>query len=103
MFGLSEIAIILIVVILVLGAKKLPELARSAGKSARILKAEAKAMKNEEEQAGEQAGEKVGEKGKAAGEAAPSPQVIHGEVIAPTAHTVPKPDSARPHSQNQQR
>ncbi|MEV5982535.1 twin-arginine translocase TatA/TatE family subunit [Streptomyces sp. NPDC052114] len=45
MFGLSEIAIILIVVIVVFGAKKLPELARSAGKSARILKAEAKAMK----------------------------------------------------------
>ncbi|MGW4596179.1 twin-arginine translocase TatA/TatE family subunit [Streptomyces sp. NPDC004457] len=43
MFGLSELAIILIVVIAVLAAKKLPELARSAGKSARILKAEAKA------------------------------------------------------------
>ncbi|MFF0474932.1 twin-arginine translocase TatA/TatE family subunit [Streptomyces sp. NPDC004284] len=45
MFGISEIAIVLIVLILVLGAKKLPELARSAGKSARILKSEAKAMK----------------------------------------------------------
>ncbi|MFF7369629.1 twin-arginine translocase TatA/TatE family subunit [Streptomyces tricolor] len=42
MFGLSELAIILIVVIAVLAAKKLPELARSAGRSARILKAEAK-------------------------------------------------------------
>ncbi|MET4920929.1 Sec-independent protein translocase subunit TatA [Streptomyces sp. PSRA5] len=47
MFGISEIAIILIVVILVFGAKKLPELARSAGKSARILKSEAKAMKSD--------------------------------------------------------
>ncbi|CAM5709072.1 twin-arginine translocase TatA/TatE family subunit [Streptomyces hirsutus] len=43
MFGLSELAIILIVLIAVLAAKKLPELARSAGKSARILKAEARA------------------------------------------------------------
>jgi sec-independent protein translocase protein TatA len=50
-FGLSELAVILIVVIAVLAAKKLPELARSAGKSARILKAEARAMKDEQEPA----------------------------------------------------
>ncbi|MFJ9547458.1 twin-arginine translocase TatA/TatE family subunit [Streptomyces erythrochromogenes] len=41
MFGISEIAIILIILVLVFGAKKLPELARSMGKSARILKSEA--------------------------------------------------------------
>ncbi|MFH9742629.1 twin-arginine translocase TatA/TatE family subunit [Streptomyces roseolus] len=45
MFGLSEIAILLVVVALVVGAKKLPELARNAGKAARILKAEAREMK----------------------------------------------------------
>lgn len=50
MFGLSELAIILIVVIAVLAAKKLPELARSAGKSARILKAEARAAKEQDRQ-----------------------------------------------------
>lgn len=48
MFGFSELAIILIVVILIFGAKKLPELARSMGKSARILKSEAKAMKSDQ-------------------------------------------------------
>ncbi|MFE1773199.1 Sec-independent protein translocase subunit TatA [Streptomyces sp. NPDC059008] len=48
MFGISEIAIILIVVIVIFGAKKLPELARSMGKSARILKSEAKAMKSDQ-------------------------------------------------------
>lgn len=47
MLGLGELAIILIVVILVLGAKRLPDLARSAGKSARILKSEVRAMKDE--------------------------------------------------------
>ncbi|WP_268219067.1 twin-arginine translocase TatA/TatE family subunit [Streptomyces sp. EMB24] len=50
MFGLSELAIILIVVIALVLAKKGPELARNAGKSARILKAEARAMKEAEEQ-----------------------------------------------------
>lgn len=50
MFGLSELAIILIVVIAIMLAKKGPELARNAGKSARILKAEARAMKEAEEQ-----------------------------------------------------
>ncbi len=47
MFGMSELAIILLVVIAVLCVKKLPELTRTAGKSARILKAEARAMKDE--------------------------------------------------------
>ncbi|MFI8438464.1 twin-arginine translocase TatA/TatE family subunit [Streptomyces sp. NPDC079020] len=47
MFGLSELAILLIVVLIVIGAKKLPDLARNAGKAARILKSEAKAMKSE--------------------------------------------------------
>ncbi|MEU6944915.1 twin-arginine translocase TatA/TatE family subunit [Streptomyces sp. NPDC046316] len=47
MFGISEIAILLIVVIVFLGAKKLPELARNAGKAARILKSESKAMKSQ--------------------------------------------------------
>ncbi|MEW2550710.1 twin-arginine translocase TatA/TatE family subunit [Streptomyces zhihengii] len=45
MFGLSELAILLIVILIVFGAKKLPDLARNAGKAARILKSEAKAMK----------------------------------------------------------
>ncbi|GHB30260.1 twin-arginine translocase TatA/TatE family subunit [Streptomyces chryseus] len=47
MFGLSELAILLIVVIVFIGAKKLPDLARNAGKAARILKSESKAMKAE--------------------------------------------------------
>ncbi|MFI2262420.1 Sec-independent protein translocase subunit TatA [Streptomyces tubercidicus] len=42
-----EIILILVVVVLLFGAKKLPDMARSLGKSARILKSEAKAMKKE--------------------------------------------------------
>lgn len=45
--GPTEIILILVVIILLFGAKKLPDMARSLGKSARILKSEAKAMKND--------------------------------------------------------
>lgn len=48
MFGLSELAMLLIVVLIVSGAKKLPDLASNAGKAARVLKSEAKAMKAQE-------------------------------------------------------
>ncbi|RZB18862.1 Sec-independent protein translocase TatA [Streptomyces sp. F001] len=48
MFGLSELALILLVVVVVLGIKKLPELTRSAGKAARIFKSEAKALKEQD-------------------------------------------------------
>ncbi|MGW0394289.1 Sec-independent protein translocase subunit TatA [Streptomyces sp. NPDC003042] len=44
-----EILLIIAVIVLLFGAKKLPEMARSLGKSARILKSEAKAMKKEGE------------------------------------------------------
>ncbi|CAL9484133.1 Sec-independent protein translocase protein TatA [Streptomyces sp. enrichment culture] len=74
MFGISELAIVLIVVIAVLAAKRLPELARSAGKSARILKAEARAMKEEEAR----------EKGNGTA-ADTAPRIIRGETVAPDA------------------
>lgn len=45
--GAPEIILILVVVVLVFGSKKLPDMARSLGKSARILKSEAKAMRSE--------------------------------------------------------
>lgn len=61
MFGLSELAVILLVVIAVIAVKKGPELARAAGRSARILKAEARAAQ----------------------EGRPEPQVIPGEVLRP--------------------
>ncbi|MGX1881991.1 Sec-independent protein translocase subunit TatA [Streptomyces sp. NPDC055287] len=48
--GPTEIILILVIVILLFGAKKLPDMARSLGKSARILKSEAKAMKKDDDQ-----------------------------------------------------
>ncbi|MGP3980352.1 Sec-independent protein translocase subunit TatA [Streptomyces sp. KR80] len=46
-----EIVLIVAVILLLFGAKKLPDMARSLGKSARILKSEAKAMKKDDEPA----------------------------------------------------
>ncbi|MBJ7905254.1 Sec-independent protein translocase subunit TatA [Streptomyces sp. NPDC004549] len=57
--GAPEIILLLVVIILLFGAKKLPDMARSLGKSARILKSEAKAMK--EEGGSNQAGSPTGE------------------------------------------
>ena len=45
--GWPEILIILLVVIVLFGASKLPELARSMGRSLRIFKSEMKEMKSE--------------------------------------------------------
>ncbi|MEV7136985.1 twin-arginine translocase TatA/TatE family subunit [Streptomyces tauricus] len=64
MFGLSELAVILVVVIVVLAVRKGPALARSAGKSARILKAEKRADAD-------------------AAAGADAPRVVQGEVVPP--------------------
>jgi sec-independent protein translocase protein TatA len=67
MFGLSELALVLIVVAAVLAAKRLPDVVRSAGRSARVLKAESRALKEEP----------------APGE----PKVLRGEVVSRDAAT----------------
>ncbi|MEV0917523.1 Sec-independent protein translocase subunit TatA [Streptomyces sp. NPDC049967] len=45
-----HLLIIALVVVMLFGAKKLPDTARALGKSMRILKSEAKAMKEESPQ-----------------------------------------------------
>ena len=90
MFGISEIAIILIVVILIFGAKKLPELARSMGKSARILKSEAKAMKSDQTPS---------TAGNASSSEATAPRIIRaapGDVASPRPTTPPGNEAPRP-------
>ncbi|CAL9344149.1 Sec-independent protein translocase subunit TatA [Streptomyces sp. enrichment culture] len=54
-FSAWHLAILLGVVVLLFGSKKLPEMARSLGKSARILKSEAAAMKAENGKADDKA------------------------------------------------
>ncbi|MCY0927067.1 Sec-independent protein translocase subunit TatA [Streptomyces sp. H27-H1] len=47
-----HVAIIVLVCLMVFGSKKLPEMARGLGRSARILKAEARALREEDPPAG---------------------------------------------------
>ena len=53
--GPWEILIIAGVIVLLFGARKMPEMARSLGKSARILKAETKGMRSDEAEEGKDA------------------------------------------------
>jgi sec-independent protein translocase protein TatA len=46
--GAPEILLILVALVLLFGAKRLPDTARSLGKSMRIFKSETKAMREEE-------------------------------------------------------
>jgi sec-independent protein translocase protein TatA len=47
--GATEIMIILLILVLLFGAKKLPELARGSGRALRIFKAETKGLMDENE------------------------------------------------------
>lgn len=58
--GPWEIAAIIILVVLLFGAKKLPDLARSVGRSMRIFKSEVKEMNNDDAQARPQQGQIAG-------------------------------------------
>ncbi|REF00974.1 Sec-independent protein translocase subunit TatA [Thermomonospora umbrina] len=49
--GWTEILIVLAVIMLLFGSAKLPQLARSLGKSARILKAETKGLREDDDEA----------------------------------------------------
>ena len=47
--GTQEIVIILVILLLLFGAKKLPELARGSGRALRIFKAETKGLLDDED------------------------------------------------------
>jgi sec-independent protein translocase protein TatA len=48
--GPTEIILVLLVLVLLFGARKLPELARGSGRALRIFKAETKGLAEDEEQ-----------------------------------------------------
>ncbi len=57
--GTTEILLILLVVLLLFGAKKLPELSRSIGRSAHILKSETRALREDDDVPGQAAPPRV--------------------------------------------
>lgn len=69
-----HIAVLVVVLILLFGAKRLPDAARGLGRSLRILKAETKNLQEDD----------VKGKAEAPHARAPRPQTIEGEPMAPT-------------------
>jgi sec-independent protein translocase protein TatA len=91
-FGTTEVLIILIVLLLLFGSTKLPQLARSLGRSARILKAETKGLHDDETPQPH-----PGTPAPATGEQAPHPQAPGQNALppGPPVHGAPLP---APHS-----
>ncbi|MEV7598002.1 Sec-independent protein translocase subunit TatA [Kitasatospora sp. NPDC089797] len=81
-----HILVVLAVVVLLFGSKKLPEMARGLGKSMRILKAETKAMREDDPSA---------DAGTAQSTAAPQPQPADRPAVTPT-HVTTAAEAKRP-------
>ncbi|MBB5152612.1 Sec-independent protein translocase subunit TatA [Saccharopolyspora phatthalungensis] len=66
-----ELILIVLVLVLLFGATKLPQMARSLGQSARVFKAEARGMKSDEEAAKKEKAERESKPELTSGEASP--------------------------------
>ncbi|MER8100681.1 Sec-independent protein translocase subunit TatA [Kitasatospora sp. NPDC094016] len=75
-----HLLVVLAIVILLFGSKKLPEMARGLGKSMRILKAETKALREDEAPAADAAQSA----GTAQSTAAPQPAATTPPAVTPT-------------------
>lgn len=78
-----EIPLILLIVLLLFGGKKLPEMARGLGRSLRIFKSETQAMKDDAPST-------------TPVEASPEPQAIQPPAPQPAAPPAPRPAAAPP-------
>lgn len=95
--GPTELIIIAVVIILLFGAKKLPDMARSIGRSAKILKAETKGLRSEDEP--------QQQPGTTTAQQAPAPQQLPAAqpvVQQPVAQPAAQPQVAQPIEQSAQ-
>ncbi|MCC8243704.1 Sec-independent protein translocase subunit TatA [Saccharothrix luteola] len=102
--GPTELIIIAVVIILLFGAKKLPDMARSIGRSAKILKAETKGLRSEDEPQ-QQPGTTTAQQVPAPQQLPPAqPQVAQQPVAQPqqVAQPVAQPQVAQPIEQSAQ-
>ncbi|MEU4766729.1 Sec-independent protein translocase subunit TatA [Actinosynnema sp. NPDC023794] len=101
--GPTELIIIAVVIILLFGAKKLPDMARSIGRSAKILKAETKGLRSEDDP--QQQGTTTAQQAPAPQQLPPAqPQVAQQPVAQPqqVAQPVAQPQVAQPIEQSAQ-
>lgn len=75
-FGPAEIIVVLVVLILLFGAKRLPDAARSLGRSMRIFKSEVKEMKHDDDPA-----DTSGAAGSTGSTAPERPREVEGRVV----------------------
>jgi sec-independent protein translocase protein TatA len=86
--GPTEIILILLVLVLLFGAKKLPELARGSGRALRIFKAETKGLMDDDET-------KTDEQRAIEAQQAADATRLHQPVVQPTYEPQPRRDGDR--------
>ncbi|WP_435111091.1 Sec-independent protein translocase subunit TatA [Nocardiopsis synnemataformans] len=97
-FGAREILILLVIALLLFGAKRLPDLARSLGRSARILKAETKGMHGDADGARPQPAEPQRAAARPQPQAQPEQPVaqptLEGRIMSPGEYGTAQPHTA---------
>ncbi|MCQ9352446.1 Sec-independent protein translocase subunit TatA [Corynebacterium sp. 153RC1] len=89
--GPLEIGIVVLLVVLLFGAKKLPDAARSLGRSMRIFKSEVKEMKNDDERFEQQRQINAANQQNPAGTAQPNVAPLQQPIQQPVEQPIQQP------------
>ncbi|MCQ9342881.1 Sec-independent protein translocase subunit TatA [Corynebacterium kozikiae] len=89
--GPLEIGIVVLLVVLLFGAKKLPDAARSLGRSMRIFKSEVKEMKNDDERFEQQRQISAANQQNLAGTAQPNVAPLQQPIQQPVEQPIQQP------------